>query len=409
MRKPKIADLQDRISHLEPYVEAYHCLRVGSPQHTLTSGADDCDGGKRTVVVTGIERACGRSGAQGVAVNPMTIDLLILAREAGRAGESWARWTASDTVQDAAMAGDLDTDALTAAFDAGRREYRAATWRVCWTTAPADYDTCGTETLETAPAPWHGKILRRVAIEPGSYAYQTARYSSGLHPSWEEDPRIEEARVAARIEADRAERTKREAERAAGLVWLQTATDNELDDCDTYEARGVRFDDVKTERKRRETENADRARAEEWARCLAVIPEGATLVDAGEPATRGMYGLIPGRPAHVYYAVRIVRGWPDDADHATVMGEGNDNAGCVSYVADWIARGRLRVAAPGEVPPRAVVARIGHDRARDIRRAEVGGKTVWIGRLTFGETLVLDENGHLVRSKKIVAAALAQK
>ena len=43
---------------------------------------------------------------------------------------------------------------------------------------------------------------------------------------------------------------------------------------------------------------------------------------------------------------------------------------------------------------------------RDIKRVEVDGKTVWVGRPTFGEVLVLDEQGHMVRSKKTVEIAL---
>jgi len=330
-----------------------------------------------------------------------------MARAAGLAGEQWSRWTMSDDVQEAIETAPdaFDSDAIEAAFCAGRAELRAKTWRVTWTTAPADYDTGGTETLETCGA-WHGKTLRKVVIEPESYVYQTSRYWSGIHSSWDADPRIEEASIAARIAAENVARDAREAKRAAGLVWLQTATEDELDDYDTFEARGVRSDDVRAERKRREAETASKACADEWARCLAVIPEGATLVDAGEPSTRGVYGMIPGRAPHVYYAVRIVRSWPDDAEHANVMGEGNDNAGSASYVADWLASGRLRVAAPGEVPPRAVVARIGHEHVKAIRRVEVAGKVVWVGRAKFGETMVLDERGHLVRAAKIVAAAL---
>ncbi len=331
-----------------------------------------------------------------------------MARAAGLAGEHWERWTMSDAVQEAIETSPdaFDSDAIEAAFLDGRRELRAKTWRICWTTAPDDYDTGGTETLETCGA-WHNRTLRKVAIEPEHYVYQTARYGSGLHPAWDEDPRVVEAAMHAKIAAENIERDAREAKRAAGLVWLKTATEDALDDFDTFEARGVRFDDVRAERKRREAEDLEKNRTEEWARCLAVIVEGATLIDAGEPATRGVYGVIPGRPPHVYYAVRIVRGCPDDAEHANVMGEGNDNVGSVSYVADWLTSGRLRVAAPGEVPPRAVVARIGHERVKDIRRAEVGGKVVWIGRATFGETMVLDESGHLVRSKKIVAEAMS--
>lgn len=52
MRKPTIADLQDRIRHLEPYQEAYYCLRNGSPKHTVA-----CE--DRSIVVIGIERASG--------------------------------------------------------------------------------------------------------------------------------------------------------------------------------------------------------------------------------------------------------------------------------------------------------------------------------------------------------------
>lgn len=51
---------------------------------------------------------------------------------------------------------------------------------------------------------------------------------------------------------------------------------------------------------------------------------------------------------------------------------------------------------------------IGTDRWKEIRRVEVGGKTVWVGRALFGsEDLVLDENGKLVRAKKIVEGAIA--
>jgi hypothetical protein len=118
--------------------------------------------------------------------------------------------------------------------------------------------------------------------------------------------------------------------------------------------------------------------------------------------------MIPGRAPRVYYAVKVQRGWPDDADHANVIGEGFDNAGSLLSVAEWIASGRLRIATEADaVPPRAVVERIGWDRLRDIRRVDVDGRAVWLGRALWGtETLVLDEKGHLVRSKKVRDAAL---
>ncbi len=91
------------------------------------------------------------------------------------------------------------------------------------------------------------------------------------------------------------------------------------------------------------------------------------------------------------------------------MGEGNDNAGSPLLVTEWLASGRVRLAIPGEeFPPRAVVDRLGGwARWRDIRKVDVGGKTVWVGRPTFGETMVLDDKGHLVRAKKVLAVALS--
>ena len=337
--------------------------------------------------------------------------LLAMAREAGRAGESYSRWTASDAVQDLVFAVDCDVDTapIEAAFAEGAREWRIANgWRVMWTTAPSDYDGFGTETI-AIDGEWYGKPLRRILIDPHYVTYQSNRNGSGNHRTWEIDPRIEEAQARERRERMDRERIEREAKHVAGLEWLKTATDDELEDFDLFESKGVRFADVRVEKERRVKENASQAVAAEWSRCLALISEGATLIDDGEPSKRGQYGVIPGRDPHVYYAVRIVHGWPDDADHANVMGEGNENAGSVSYVADWIASGRLRVATPVDaIPPHAVLKRIGQDRVRDVCRVRVYDRTVWVGRPRWGaEALVLDDNGHLVRSKKIRDAALA--
>ena len=337
--------------------------------------------------------------------------LIAIAREAGLANRGWSEWTASDAVQEAIETVDrLDTDALEKSFSEGRREYRLANWRVVWTTAPEDYDwSAWTETIETIAESWHGKTLRRVAIEPGNFASQTARYGSGIHPTWEEDPRVTEQRSKDRIECDRLEREAREEKRAAGLVWLQTATDAELEDFDTFESHGVRFDDVKTERKRREKEVAADKCAQDWNHCEAIIPYGATLIDDGEPSRRGTYSNIPGRSSHVYFNVKIVRSWPDDVDHANVVGDGNDNVGSVQLVADWITNGRLRIAtSKDDVPPRPVLERIGHEKLKEIRRVETNGKTVWIGYALFGDRMVLDEKGHIVKSKKILAAVGVQ-
>ena len=141
-------------------------------------------------------------------------ELCSMARAAGASGESWAHWTASDAVQDAIeTVDDLDTDAIKSAFKEGARENRIATWRTVWTTAPADYDTFGTETIEEC-GPWFAKSLRRVAIEPGNFVYQTSRYGSGLHSWWKDDPRVEQAKVEARAAEERVERKQREEKRA---------------------------------------------------------------------------------------------------------------------------------------------------------------------------------------------------
>lgn len=60
------------------------------------------------------------------------MDLIAKAKEAGRTGLDWSRWTASDEVQAAIDAAPVypDTDALEAAYCEGRRELRIATWRV---------------------------------------------------------------------------------------------------------------------------------------------------------------------------------------------------------------------------------------------------------------------------------------
>ena len=294
----------------------------------------------------------------------------------------------------------------------------------------------GTETLETVMAEshdgglWHGKTLRRVMMDPKYAGYQAARYSSGLHPTWDEDPRIEEARAAERAAKHRADAKARDEKRAAGLVWLATAnldTGGKVgEEEDTWEAHGLTYQDVRTEVARRAAAAADEKRAAEWERCLAIVKEGSIILDPGCDSKRGEFGVIRGRDAHVYYNVRIVRSWPDDVEHANVMGEGPRgpyNAGSVADVAARLSgttlvpeissgecfahpgqRGPWRVVSADEVPPRPVLERIGHAHYASIRRVEAAGRVVWVGRPTYGETLVLDEKGHLVRAKKVLEA-----
>lgn len=341
----------------------------------------------------------------------MTAELITMAREAGRQGKNYADWTGSDEVQALVDTGcEFDSGAIEAAFCDGRQEYRVKSegWIVAWTTAPSDYDTGETEHAEDC-GDYHGKKLRRIIVHARHLTYQSDRNFSGLHPTWEEDPRIADARAKSVQEERDARRAEHDAKRKAGLEWLATAPDIDDDDnFDLWESKGLRYDDVRAERKRRQENAATIARDAEWARCVALVPEHVTIVDNGTPGTRGIYGWIPGRPTHVWYDVRIVRGWPDDADHATVRGEKlGDSPGSLAYVAKYLTDGTLRIARPEEkIPPSAVLDRIGHEHLREIRYARLEGSDVWVGRATFGEPMVLNSNGRIVRAKKIREAAL---
>ena len=344
--------------------------------------------------------------------------LITLARAAGLSGQSWGNWTCSDEVRDIVDTGiDFDTDVLDKAFEEGARERRITVdgWVKRWTTAPEGYDSFGTETLETIKATatmnsWRGDTIRCVLIDPRHLEYHACRYSSGLHPCWEVDPRIQEAEMVARLDKDRAEREAEKAKREAGLAWLLTASAAEIDDSDenysSTHARGLSFKDLRAERDRRRTELERDKLADEWNRCNALVPMGVTLIDDGSEGERGLYGRVGVRKPHVWYNVFIHGGFASDAETAHVVGEGLDNCGSLAYVADWLTSGRLRVAKPGEVPPRAVLERIGQEQIKTIRRAEIDGKVCYIGRPLFGETIVLDANGHLVRSKTVKAEAL---
>lgn len=367
----------------------------------------------------------------------VNVAILALARAAGASGQTWHDWCCSDEVQALVDSDEIDgcQSACEQAFREGVREHRVSGgWKIAWTTAPEAYDSFGTETIE-ACGEIYGKPLRKIMMDPRHASYQASRNSSGLHPTWNEDPRVEEAASQARIAKSIADDKARAERRAAGLVWLTTLDAVDLQACldfdDAHEhmvTQGVSTSDVLHEQKTRARVATESANETEWARCIALVPEGSTILDPGTPGFRGTYGYIQGRPTNVYYNVRIVRAYPDTAEQANVVGEGiNDykgscNAGSLSDVADMIARGStddvvadaegfpqrvMRIVDPNTVPPRPVLERIGRERLLEIRRVEAAGRVVWVGRPTFGETLVLDERGHLVRAKKVLAALAA--
>lgn len=277
-------------------------------------------------------------------------------------------------------------------------------WPVFWTTAPEDYDWFGTTTLEHC-GEWRGKKLRKAAADPQYVESQRDRYASGLHGSWDEDPREVEAQFRAAQEREAAERAAREARRAAGLEWMKTAEDGELKDWDTFEEHGVEFTDARAELERRAAERESEAKATEYVRCLALVPIEGCLVDDGAPAQRGRYGPIGGRDPHVWYRVRV-REYPACDPEAEVVAEGGEVVGALDQVAQWLTDGRLRQVPAADLPPRAVVERLGHRQWKDIVRCEVAGRALWAGRPQFSmEVMVLDDRGYKVRAKKAAAIA----
>lgn len=350
--------------------------------------------------------------------------LIEAARKAGAEGMSFSEFSSLDSTIEAATSLDpeaLDVPALEVAHAEGVREYRAKTWVSCWTTASERYDNFGTATVE-GPYAWRGKELRRVIMHPAHANQQRARYASGLCGDWDEDPRIEEGRIRERIKHERQERDALAKRREDGLLWLSTLSDDEVIGWDAAPdrdgelvSRCLTWSDHKAEEKKRRAARAAAERAAEWARCRALVPDGATLIDEGTPGFHGTYGWVPGRPKDAWRSIKVEPhyAYKDDAEQARVVGEGPTPAGTyvgsLAYVACLIEKGKMRLARPDEhVPPRKVVERIGC-AWDDVLRFEVpGGGHVWLGRpIGSVESMVLDDDAKVVRSKKIREAAAA--
>ncbi len=345
--------------------------------------------------------------------------LFQLARSVGAAGKAYTDLTFSDefvTAYEAVESTGDGVDRATregveSAYLAGRREWRlAGGWKSAWTTAPADYDGFGTESVE-GPFEWEGRPLRRVLIDPSYFNWQTGRYGSGGHGDWDEDPRVTEARIKETLAREQAEREARERRRADGLVWIRTADINGDDDAadELARANGLAWEDVRAERRRRRDEKTATERAAKWAACRATFKDGDTLIDNGVPGHRNHYGWVSGieSRAHVQCKVKPHYSCEDDAELAVVYeGDGPSTVGTLSDVAAMFASGRMRVAGPEDViPPRAVTDRL-RVSWKDVLRVDVNGRVVWIGRqFASSETLVLDDDGHIVRAKKLVDAA----
>lgn len=346
--------------------------------------------------------------------------LLQLARSFGAAGKAYTDLTYSDEFVAAYEAVEAECDGrvdratkegFEAAYCAGRREWRlAGGWRTAWTTAQADYDGFGTETAE-GPFEWEGKQIRRVLIDPNYFSWQTGRYPV----EWAEDPREVEAKIQAKLAAEKVEREVLEARRADGLLWLRSADqallEGEEEGLDTaLVSRCLTYADRKVELKRRAEEKAAAKRAAKWAVCRAAFKDGDTLIDAGTEGYRSHYGWVPGQEPRAWLRCKVQPHYSceDDASEARVVSDEDlrTSVGTLEVVAGWLASGRMRVAGPEDlVPPRAVVERIGA-RFDEVARVEAFGKVAWVGRpVGSAGALVVDDDGHLVRAKKLREAA----
>jgi hypothetical protein len=353
--------------------------------------------------------------------------LLQLARSFGAAGKAYTDLTYSDEFVAAYEAVEAECDGrvdratkegFEAAYCAGRREWRlAGGWRTAWTTAQADYDGFGTETAE-GPFEWEGKQIRRVLIDPEFFSWQTARYGSGGHGDWDEDPRVTEAKRIETLARERFEIEVGKARYAGGLFWLRDLDDAALESADDFEdkffdelsARGLTWKDLRAEQRARRDKRAAVERAAKWAVCRAAFKDGDTLIDAGTEGYRTSFGWVPGQEPRAWQRCEVKPHYACEDDASQAMVVSNDDlrssVGTLETVALLFASGRMRVAGPEDViPPRAVVERIGV-RFDEIARVEAFGKVAWVGRPVGSVgALVVDDEGHLVRAKKLREAA----
>lgn len=323
------------------------------------------------VASAGTRRATDRAR---MTTPPMTTtDIAALAREAGLAGRDWNSWCCDDVVQSYVDEHGADADAWEAAYAEGEMERRRTIegWIERWTTAPVDYDSFGTTTV-AVEGEWRKRTLRRVLMHPHHASYQADRYGSGLHGTWDEDPREADRRFAEQVARDRAAAEQYEADRAAGLAWLANASDADLDvmlEADEP-PRGVARTDVRTEQRRRVEVRETTTREAEYDRCRGLVTAHEVLVDDGRPAMRGRWGVVPGRSSRVYYAVSVDE-WPRDAERASVHASGKDAheriVGSLATVAKRLDEGSLRGVRAAAVPPEPVLRRIGHEHLAGAR------------------------------------------
>lgn len=338
-----------------------------------------------------------------------SVEIAALARAAGLAGRRYMDWAWDDTVQRYVDDHEADSAAWEAAYEQGLLERRRTVegWLERWTIAPADYDVWGTATLATEGT-WHDRPLRRVLVQPMYERYQSDRYASGLYGTWAQDPREVERRLAEEAARERVVIERRAADRAAGLSWLASASDAEIDGAlDRDDApRGVERDQLRGELRRRTEDREAAACAAEYDRCRALVLAHEVLVDDGAPAQRSRWGVVPGRPSRVYYAVSV-DDVPRDARRAAVRAQGQREderrVGDLELVAKRLEEGSLRGARAADIPPEPVLRRVGHESLSKVCRVEAAGRVVWVHRSVFARgILIFDERGRVVRARALV-------
>jgi hypothetical protein len=140
-----------------------------------------------------------------------------------------------------------------------------------------------------------------------------------------------------------------------------------------------------------------------------MIPEACVIVEDGR--RRGSIRAPVQRVAsRVYYNVSVIE-VKQDATQSYVSCDtevrGRCELGTLQDVCEDIAAGRCRVAQVGDVPPKAVLDRIGHSQLSTVLRLEIDGRLVWVGRRMFEyDPMVLNERGHIVTVKRVRDEAL---
>jgi hypothetical protein len=343
-------------------------------------------------------------------------ELCLRVKELASNGSEWLHVLHNDSVHEAycelSQTEEFDKEKLESAFVEGRREHRISKgWIVCWTNSQADYDQFDTEELECHE--WHHRQLRKMLMNPGNAVYQRSRYMSGASV-WDEDPREIERRIQETIAKDKAEAAEKHRVREEGLSWLRSADLSKRTDEDLFDnelrSRGLTWNDLRAEQKRRDEEQATAERVALWNECRAMFVDGCTIVDPGRDAQRQPSEPIPASDCAVYRNVRVVPHWSakDDVHEARVEDERHEYAGSLWRVAQYLKKGLLRIATDDEMlPPNAVLDRLKPSRLDHVFRFEAEGRVVWVGRERFSywECIVLDEHGKLVRKKSIKEAA----